>query len=132
MCWFRYWSRFRRSLGLIGADPALEVGDAGVNFHIHALPGLSNLDPNSGFTMQALGRVAAVSWLRGVVPWWNSYSGVGMPLAGEYQPAAFSPLTLLLALPNGVALATSGITRPPLARAATRCCDSSGLDGSPR
>ena len=90
-------------VGLIGADPALEVGYVGVNFHIHALPGLSNLDPNSGFTMQALGRLVAVSWLRGVVPWWNSYSGVGMPLAGEYQPAAFSPLTLLLALPNGMA-----------------------------
>lgn len=35
------------------------------------------------------------------MPWWNPYSGVGLPLAGEYQPAAFFPLTFLLLLPRG-------------------------------
>jgi hypothetical protein len=89
-------------LGVMRADPALSVGYLGLGVHGHALPGYPYIDPNSGFTAQALGRLAATSWLRGVIPWWNSYSGVGMPLAGEYQPAAFFPVTLLLLLPDGV------------------------------
>ena len=61
------------------------------------------LDPNVGFTSQALGGLAAHDWLHGVVPWWNSYTGVGMPLAGELQPGAFFlPFNLLLLLPEGI------------------------------
>jgi hypothetical protein len=52
--------------------------------------------------MQALGRLAAMEWLHGSVPWWNPYSGVGMPLAAEFHPSAFFPATFLLLLPNGV------------------------------
>ncbi|HVA09971.1 MAG TPA: hypothetical protein VNG12_24865, partial [Acidimicrobiales bacterium] len=41
------------------------------------LPGLPYIDGNAGFTMQALGHLAAVDWLHGRVPWWNPYEGVG-------------------------------------------------------
>ncbi len=66
------------------------------------LPGLPYIDGNAGFTAQALGHLAALDWLHGHVPWWNSYEGVGTPLAGEMQSGAFFPPTLLLVLHNGV------------------------------
>lgn len=60
-------------------------------------------DPNVGWTSQALGHLAATDWLHGRIPWWNPYSGIGLPLAGEMQPAAlFLPFILLLALQNGM------------------------------
>ncbi|WP_145729781.1 glycosyltransferase family protein [Nitrospirillum pindoramense] len=62
---------------------------------------LATLDPNIAYTSQALGHRAALDWLSGTIPWWNPYSGVGMPLAGDMQSAALFPPTLLLALPNG-------------------------------
>jgi hypothetical protein len=61
------------------------------------------LDPNVGFTSEALGRLAAWDWVHGIVPWWNPYSGIGMPLAGELQPGAFFlPFNLLLLLNQGI------------------------------
>src|ERR1700733_5482198 len=39
------------------------------------------VDGNAGVTTQALGKLAAEDWLHGTVPWWNPYSGVGLPLA---------------------------------------------------
>jgi hypothetical protein len=65
------------------------------------LPGLPYTDGNAGFTMQALGHLAALDWLHGHVPWWNPFEGVGAPLAGEMQSGAFFPPTLLLALHQG-------------------------------
>ncbi len=67
------------------------------------LPGLSYCDPNVGWTTQALGYLAAEDWLHGMIPWWNPYSGLGLPLAGEMQPNAFFlPFVFLLLLHNGV------------------------------
>ncbi len=69
------------------------------------LPGTVFADGNAGVTMQALGGLAAADWLAGRLPWWNPYSGLGMPLAGEGQTAAFFlpfVLLLLLRLPDGV------------------------------
>ena len=67
------------------------------------LPGLPYIDPNVGFTTQALGHLAAEDWLQGVIPWWNPYSGIGLPLAGEMQPNAFFlPFVFLLLMHNGV------------------------------
>ena len=67
------------------------------------LPGLSYGDPNFGWTSQALGHLAAEDWIHGTVPWWNPYSGIGLPLAGEMQPGAlFLPFVLWLLLSNGV------------------------------
>ncbi len=67
------------------------------------IAGVPYLDPNAGFTTQALGTLAARDWLKGRVPWWNPYSGIGLPLAGGMTPAAlFLPFLLLLLLPGGV------------------------------
>jgi hypothetical protein len=65
------------------------------------LPGTHVLDPNIGFTSQALGHRAAVDWLHLQLPWWNPYEATGVPLAGEMQSAALFPPTLLLAFANG-------------------------------
>src|SRR5258706_2958543 len=93
----------RQLLGWLRADPALYVAAMAVQLDPGLLPGIPYIDPNNGFTTQALGYRAALDWLRGVVPWWNPYSGVGLPLAAEYQPAALFPFTLLLLLPAGTA-----------------------------
>ena len=69
-------------------------------------PGISGLpwiDINVGVTSEALGRLEAHDWLHGVVPWWNPYTGVGVPLAGELQPGAFFlPFIFLFLLPDGL------------------------------
>ena len=67
-----------------------------------ALPGSYSIDPNDGFTLQALGHLAASDWAHGKVPWWNPYEGLGAPLAGEMQSAAFFPPVLLELLTSGV------------------------------
>jgi hypothetical protein len=56
----------------------------------HLLSSWPFIDPNVGFNSEALGHLAAWDWVHGVVPWWNPYTGIGMPLAGELQPGAFS------------------------------------------
>ncbi|WP_246856560.1 hypothetical protein [Acetobacter vaccinii] len=70
------------------------------------LPGLPGwVDGCAGVIVQALGRLVARDWMHGILPTWNPYDGVGMPLAGEYQPAAFfMPFVLLLGLPGGLLL----------------------------
>lgn len=61
------------------------------------------IDPNDGWTAQALGHLAANSWFQGHVPLWNLHEGLGMPHAGEMQSAAFFlPFVLLQKLPNGI------------------------------
>ncbi len=64
--------------------------------------GQSTIDPNDGFTSQALGHRAAEDWLHGNIPYWNHDEGVGAPLAGEMQSAALFPLVLLLHFGNGL------------------------------
>ncbi len=68
------------------------------------LPGVPYIDPNAGYTTQALGHLAALDWLHGHIPWWNPFEGVGAPLAGEMQSGAFFPPTLLLAFHQGMLL----------------------------
>jgi heme exporter protein D len=79
--------------------------DSGITSVTHGglLPGLPYIDPNVGFTTQALGHLAVEDWLHGTIPWWNPYSGIGLPLAGEMQGNAFFlPFVFLLLLHNGV------------------------------
>ena len=76
---------------------------SGIMTGTHIVPGSPFLDPNAGYTSQALGHLAGWDWLHGVIPWWNPYTGIGVPLAGELQPAAFFlPFNLLLLLKEGV------------------------------
>lgn len=89
--------------GLTDPDP-LAVTSRLATARPGLLPGRSTIDPNYGYTTQALGRRAALEWLDGNVPWWNPYEGAGAPLVGGMQSAAFFPPTLLLALPDGLLL----------------------------
>jgi hypothetical protein len=66
-----------------------------------ALPGQDAIDPNTGFTAQALGHRAALDWFDGRSPWWNPDEGIGAPLAGEMQSAALFPPVLVLVLAKG-------------------------------
>ncbi len=90
-------------LGL-SSDPIYWAGHLRGSLPDTVLPGLPGWnDPNAGTTTYALGGLAASQWLRGTLPWWNPYSGVGLPLAAEMQNAAmFLPFVFLLLLRNGV------------------------------
>ena len=83
-------------LHVVSTDPVqlfayIQIG----GFH-HALTGYPTIDPNAGFITQAFGHLVSSDWVHGHIPWWNPYEGIGAPLAGEMQAAAFFPLTLLL------------------------------------
>jgi hypothetical protein len=55
------------------------------------------LDPTIAYIVQPQGYLAVSDWLHGIVPWWNPYSGAGMPLAAEMQTLAFFlPFVFLL------------------------------------
>ena len=61
------------------------------------------IDPSVGYNSQALGKLAADEWLSGRIPWWNYYTGVGVPLAAEMTPGAFFlPFVLLNHFSNGL------------------------------
>jgi len=64
--------------------------------------GRSAIDPNVGFITQSLGRLSATDLLHGHWPFWNPFEGLGAPLLGEMQVAAFFPLTLFFALNSGL------------------------------
>ena len=83
-------------LHLVTTNPVQLYADLQVAAGHQALPGAPIIDPNAGFVTQSLGHVVASDWLHGHVPWWNPYEGIGSPLAGEMQSAAFFPTTLLL------------------------------------
>ncbi|HQT83887.1 MAG: hypothetical protein B7Z58_11345 [Acidiphilium sp. 37-64-53] len=54
-------------------------------------------DASIGLLTQPLARLSASDWLRGVVPWWNPYTGIGMPLAAEMQTLSFFlPFVLIM------------------------------------
>ncbi len=60
------------------------------------------LDPSIGYITEPLGYLAAQDWLHGIVPWWNPYSGLGMPIAAETDVSAFfMPFALLLHFNGG-------------------------------
>jgi len=86
---------------LVTVNPLVINADLAHPVH-GVLPGVPYIDPNAGYTTQALGHLAALDWLHGHVPWWNPYEGAGAPLAGEMQSGAFFPPTLLLAATGGL------------------------------
>jgi hypothetical protein len=88
-------------LGFVHPNPLNLDSGLGVITRGGLIPGRPTLDPNDGWTAQALGHLAALDWLHGHVPWWNPYEGLGSPLAGEMQSAAFFPPTLLLVFSTG-------------------------------
>ncbi len=84
---------------VVNPDPALQMSGLamGVGPDILA-PGAPDwLDPTIGILTQPFGALSAEDWLHGVVPWWNPYTGAGMPLAAEMQSLSFFlPFVLLL------------------------------------
>ena len=88
-------------LEVFSANPMLVDSNLVVHLHRGLLPGGGSIDPNAGFTSQALGHRAILDWVHGHVPWWNPFEGLGAPLAGEMQCAAFFPLVIFLLLSNG-------------------------------
>jgi hypothetical protein len=90
-------------LGWLKSDPRLLNSGLAVGLGGGWVAGHGGfLDPNSAWTAQDLGHLAAEQWLSGRVPWWNSSIGVGMPLAAEMQPAAlFLPFILLMHFQQG-------------------------------
>ncbi|MGZ4771314.1 MAG: hypothetical protein ACXV3B_01405 [Ilumatobacteraceae bacterium] len=86
------------------SDPVLHRAGLSVSDSPGVLPGEHSLEPSDGFVLQALGRTAADSWLRGDVPYWNRFEGVGAPLAGEMQSMALHPFVLLQRVPQGFLL----------------------------
>jgi hypothetical protein len=88
-------------LGIFASDQIARLSGLAVHVQPGLLRGAPTIDPNIGFTAQALGRRAALDWIHGHVPWWNPFEGAGTPLAGGMQSAAFFPPTLLLLLHNG-------------------------------
>ena len=76
---------------------------SGVTTSTPGMKGVPWIEDNVGRTSEALGHLAAHDWLHGIVPWWNPYTGIGMPLAGELQPGAFfMPFVFLFLLPEGL------------------------------
>ncbi|GLR66351.1 hypothetical protein GCM10010909_10310 [Acidocella aquatica] len=89
--------------GLFNNDPTLQF----IGLGQHMRPGLisgpmSWVDPSVAFITQPVGHLAASDWLHGIIPWWNPYAGVGMPMAAETQTSAFFlPFILLLHFNTG-------------------------------
>ncbi len=93
-------------LGFLSANPIYWMSHLALHppQQTQLMPGFPGwVDGNAGITTQALGRLAAEDWLHGIVPWWNPYSGIGLPLAAEMQCSAlFLPFVLLLHFDDGV------------------------------
>lgn len=87
-------------LGILKASPLLKLSGLGNPDYV-GMPGATSLDPNVAYTSHALGTRAAQALASGESLWWNPYEGLGAPLAGGMQSAAFFPPTWLMLLPNG-------------------------------
>lgn len=88
-------------IGIINTNPIDYRSGLAVNRQDLFINGEHTIDPNDGFTKQALGRAASDQILGLDLPLWNQFEGIGMPLAAEMQSAALFPLTILHSLENG-------------------------------
>ena len=88
-------------LGLFDPNPL--AARSALAIRAHNLLGASQptIDPNNGYTSQALGYRAMNDLLHLHLPWWNPYEGLGAPLAGGMQSASLFPFTLPVILSNG-------------------------------
>jgi hypothetical protein len=84
--------------GFFNTDPTLQFIGLGEHLHGGWISGqMGWVDPSVAYITQPVGHLAASDWLHGVIPWWNPYAGIGMPLAAETQTEAFFlPFVLLL------------------------------------
>lgn len=84
--------------GFSQCDPTMLYSGLGYGLTASAFPGNAcYVDVTIGRITQPLGYLSAQDWLHGIIPWWNPYSGVGMPLAAEMQNESFFlPFVFLL------------------------------------
>ena len=101
LCCFVVVAHLPYLVGAFSPNPIFVDSNLAIHLHRGLLPGGGTIDPNAGFTSQALGHRAILDWIHGHVPWWNPLEGLGAPLAGEMQNAAFFPLIIFLLLSNG-------------------------------
>jgi len=89
--------------GISHCDPESLGSALAIGFRPDWIPGVAcYVDPTVAYVTQPLGFLSAEDWLHGVVPWWNPYTGVGMPLAAEMQNESFFlPFVLLLHFHSG-------------------------------
>jgi hypothetical protein len=89
--------------GVLKCDPELLFSSLGVGNGGALYPGgICFVDPTVAYITQPLGYLSAQDWLHGIIPWWNPYIGVGMPLAAEMQTQSFFlPFILLMHFHNG-------------------------------
>ncbi len=89
--------------GVSHCDPESFDSALTIAFRPNWIPGVACfVDPAVGYITQPLGFLGADDWLHGIVPWWNPYTGVGMPLAAEMQNESFFlPFVLLLHFHSG-------------------------------
>jgi len=89
-------------LGLLSCNPMYTV--SGLGSPTASLTyGFCWVDGNTGSTVQALAGLSARQILSGSLPWWNHFSGAGLPLAAEMQSSSFFlPFILLLTLFDGI------------------------------
>lgn len=87
--------------GIFDPNPLGTQSQLGISATHGFLGGTNTIDPNIGYTSQALGHRAALDLLHFQPPWWNPYEATGVPLASEMQSAALFPPTLLLVFANG-------------------------------
>jgi len=88
-------------LTITNQDPLIGRSGLSIVGKEHVLPGQNTIDPNDGFTSQALGVGAVDQITSGTIPYWNHYEGIGFPLLGGMQSAALFPFTFLLKLSGG-------------------------------
>ena len=88
-------------LTITNQDPLIRRSGLQIVGKEQVLPGQNTIDPNDGFTSQALGVEAINQIANGKIPYWNHYEGIGFPLLGGMQSAALFPFTILLKLPGG-------------------------------
>ncbi len=92
-------------LGWVDTYPLLVYSQLVLHPHSGILPGQPFIDGSALENTLSLGHLAAEDWLHGIVPWWNPYTGVGLPLASKIGCAAFFlPFILLLHFHSGVLL----------------------------
>jgi hypothetical protein len=90
--------------GLVKADPALLYSGLRTSMQAGPVAGSPVIDPSIGYFHEALGKRAMDQMSHGEPPWWNSFEGAGVPLAGEMNSSPFFPLMPLLELPRGQVL----------------------------
>lgn len=88
-------------IGYTQFDPLIGRGGVSASITHGLVAGSNTIDPNDGFTAQALGSQALHQLTAGNFPWWNHFEGLGAPLVGEMQSAATFPLLVLQGLPQG-------------------------------